>query len=268
MTMDAYDADSFRDLAEFKKKVNTNELVAAVVSQASATTNENLLSLGVPKNVQLTIQYYQREKSVKRIIAIQVDLLDYTEVIDAEAPGARDYQLNINFHALGYYRLLNAFAFDVELYVVLFLAVALFYLFFSVLFWAIHRVFTRLSAPLPPFRFMSYVRLTSIQPLQGFVLALIPLMLAIFFMELFFWWTDIFADQDTAIAPINDENQIPESEIERRTFVRNGRFAVGLFVFGIYATFQSAKLLTPDKEAVEVPPTPYYRNPNPQTLDP
>ena len=252
MTMNAFDADEFRDLEAFKALENTNNLVAAQVSDMSGSVDATLVALGVPKLVVLTIQYYQREKSEKRIIQIDIDFADYTEVANADDLGARDYTLQINFQAMSWMPLLNKFAFDLEVYIVLFSLVAGFYLFFAVIFWAIHRIFTRLSAPLPPFRFYSYLRLTSFQPVQGFCLALIPIFASVFFMELFFMWTDVFKSQDTALGPIDAEHTINENDLELLQVVRDGRFAVGLFTFGMYAMFQSAKMLTPEKEALEV----------------
>mmetsp|Transcript_18218 Transcript_18218/g.43885 ORF Transcript_18218/g.43885 Transcript_18218/m.43885 type:complete len:827 (+) Transcript_18218:3-2483(+) len=190
ITRDAFNENEFREIGRFKSFENTDRLVEAVIRTPDLLYDDELLAQGVPRQVILLVQFYQKSPTMKRIINVEVGLELYEIVEDPEAPGASDYSLEVFFQAMTWTELLNEFAFDVRVYAVFFIIVGLLVILFSAVFWAFHRLFTRLSQP-PAFRFRSYAYLTAIPPVQGFILACLPWLAVILLLDILYNQVDI-----------------------------------------------------------------------------
>jgi hypothetical protein len=112
------------------------------------------------------------------------------------------------------------------------------------------RLFTRLSAP-PVFRFRSYARLTALQPVQGFILAIIPVLVMVAIMEILFNQIDLLRWHKTTFGAFQN-NMFLASETVQMDVVMHGRFGLGLAVVAVYTMFIGAQLMTPKKDRIEV----------------
>eukprot|EP00961_Rhodomonas_salina_P221952 3001535-Rhodomonas_salina.1 len=252
ITRDAFNENEFREIGRFKSFENTDRLVEAVIRTPDLLYDDELLAQGVPRQVILLVQFYQKSPTMKRIINVEVGLELYEIVEDPEAPGASDYSLEVFFQAMTWTELLNEFAFDVRVYAVFFIIVGLLVILFSAVFWAFHRLFTRLSQP-PAFRFRSYAYLTAIPPVQGFILACLPWLAVILLLDILYNQVDILDWQKTTFASFDNPIAIfRANEKDIQTVVKDGRFAVGLFVVSFYGLFISAAMFTPHKDVVVI----------------
>jgi hypothetical protein len=139
---------------------------------------------------------------------------------------------------------------DLEVYAVFYLILGLSVVVFGAIFWAFNRLFTRLSSP-PAFRFLSYAGLTTLPPIQGFCLALIPILLLVLFLEILFNQITLLSLPTATFGNIAD-NLFGSGDATQMKRTNDGRFAVALSVISFYAMFLAAKLLTPEKDRVIV----------------
>eukprot|EP00960_Hanusia_phi_P059677 764256-Hanusia_phi.AAC.1 len=251
LTRDAYNFEEYRDLGMFKSMKNTDQLVEAIIGTPATTPAASLVAVGVPQSVSLTVQYYQRTKTQKKIIAVEVMLDNYQEVSNASNSADRSYSLQVLFHGLDYQDCLNKFAFDVAVYLVLYVIVGIGMVFFAAFFWSFHRLFTRLGSP-PKFRFVSYLNLTALPPIQGFALTMFPLWPMIGFMQLLFYQTSPLQILQTQTKDFGPWDTYTSSQQAEQLFVQQGRFAVGLFVVAVYTMWQASRLMVPKKESIDV----------------
>jgi hypothetical protein len=114
----------------------------------------------------------------------------------------------------------------------------------------VSRLFTRLTAP-PIFRFRSYARLTAVQPLQGFVLAIIPTLLLTAVLEIVFNQIDLLRWQKPTFGAFQT-NMFQAADTVQMDVVMHGRFGLGLAVVAIYTMFLGAHMMTPKKDRIEI----------------
>uniref|UniRef100_A0A7S0QR61 Tyrosine-protein kinase ephrin type A/B receptor-like domain-containing protein n=1 Tax=Cryptomonas curvata TaxID=233186 RepID=A0A7S0QR61_9CRYP len=250
LTRDAFNENDYRNLNTFKSFLNTDLLVPAYVSSPDIPYDPKLVVSGVPRKVTLILSYYQRDINTKRIVDASVSLDDYEIPDNVTAPGARDYTLEINFKAISWSSLLNLFALDLEVYAVFYMLLGLSVVVFGAVFWAFNRLFTRLSSP-PAFRFLSYAGLTTLPPIQGFLIALIPILAIVLFLEILFNQINLLSLPNETFGNIAD-NLYGSGDVTQMKRTADGRFAVALAVISFYAMFITAKLLTPQKDRIIV----------------
>ena len=247
-TRDAFNEYDYRNLDLFKSFSNTDLLVPAYVSTPDIPYDPSLVVSGVPRKVTLVLSYYQRDINTKRIVQASVALDDYEIPANASAPGAHDYTLEIDFKAISWSSLLNLFALDLEVYAVFYLLLGFSVVLFGAVFWAFNRLFTRLNSP-PAFRLLSYVGLTTLPPIQGFLIALIPILAIVLFLEIIFNQITLLSLPNETFGNIAD-NLYGSGDATQMKRTDDGRFAVALTVVSFYAMFLTAKLLTPEKEKI------------------
>lgn len=126
-----------------------------------------------PRTVTMDISYYQLSPTVKRFIKIDLVLDDFDKNVTRQ-----DYDFHVSYHAMDYTSLIIAFAFDREVFIILFICIGMFSCAVAFAFWVIVRLTTRLQRP-PKFRFWSYFALTAPPPALGTVLGLMPVMAVI-----------------------------------------------------------------------------------------
>ena len=252
ITLDSFDQREYRNLKSFKSMAQTKRLTRATVRYPEAV-DQLLLAVGVPGEVTLTIQYFQVTKTRKQIIKVYVDLDRFREVKNETDPTEREYKLHVTYHGLAWAQCLNFFAYNILVYFTVFVVVGFCYCVFAAIFWAFHRLMTRLSNP-PSFRFMSYAALTVPQPTVGFLFCIIPFFSCVLFLHVFFFRSDIsfefLTKEKMGFGPLNQVYGLDDRE--EWDFVQQGRFAVALFVVGFYIMHQGARLLIPKKESTIV----------------
>ena len=127
----------------------------------------------VPTDISLSISYFQTSPTDKRMILAKGEFSEYTNAKKHDG----SYTLTISTTPLGWFELLNAFAFDEVFYVALFHALGLLSVGIVIGFWLIIRLFTTLKDP-PRFKFLPYLGIVTQAPATGVMLAMIPFLLA------------------------------------------------------------------------------------------
>eukprot|EP00762_Andalucia_godoyi_P003604 ANDGO_00631.mRNA.1 hypothetical protein GUITHDRAFT_146773 len=123
---------------------------------------------GVPKKVSITFSYMQVDPKQKRILYA---LVSYgSEKLPA---GEREYSLTVTLELLQYFDILNHFGFGLQIYVVIYLAVAFTSIVSISLFWAANRLAIRMKNP-PPFHPIEYLKLASPPLFGGFGAYMLP----------------------------------------------------------------------------------------------
>jgi hypothetical protein len=253
ITLDAYNMLEYRDLKKFKSMRSTKKLTKASVQYPMAV-DPLLVAVGVPGEVKLNIQFFQVTKFRKQVIKVFVELDRFREIKNESNPEERAYTLSVQYHGLAWFDCLNNFAFNIEVYLTLFVIAGSVSVLFAAVFWAFHRLMTRLSSP-PAFRFGSYFALTVLPPTAGFIFVIIPLFFIVGFMNVFFLRNQLswpFLTRESKVFGAMGNPYSAGEEQEEWDFVQQGRFAVALFTVGCYVMHQSARLMVPRKEATDV----------------
>mmetsp|Transcript_9638 Transcript_9638/g.9300 ORF Transcript_9638/g.9300 Transcript_9638/m.9300 type:complete len:430 (+) Transcript_9638:820-2109(+) len=250
ITIEAYD---------FSESSKTNFLSTEILTFSPETDRESQRS--VPKQVDMTISYFQKDRDTKKIIGVELVYDNYEELSDEEDLGLKDVYYNLTFSmiSLSHTKLTIAFAFDWNFYLVLFLMVGFVSINVIIIFTIYHRIMARPSKPgkrIAKFKFFSYIKLTIPPALYGIGLAMMPVLIMNFFVCAFF--TGYFMNFNTSIYPCELENtdscpltlfdniHSGESNIDFDN-LRKGRCGTALFILGIYLMILGLQILVPDK---------------------
>jgi len=188
----------------------------------------------VPKTVTFGMTYFPYTAENKRIVSAAVDMDGY----QSSSTHNGQYTLNIQLTPLGWFQLLNAFAFDTLFYTVLFLGIGVISDFVLGMFWLGTRVFTRLRDP-PSFKGTSMISLLAEQQVTGIFLAMVTFMvgeLAVRTMYTQFTWLITFSGNiDAYLTSTADAITV------------SGRIGVTFIVMGLYGLWCGSALVAPDR---------------------
>jgi len=160
--------------SEFEPFIGTRNAVSVGVG------NEEGGSTSFPRSVAMTMSFFQKSATEKILVEASVEYDDYEPInktrlgtpdvpIAAFEDGTLNYDFTIETEAMGFMELINAFAFGVDFFMILFLMIALFSVGVVSLFWSVQRLCTRLAHP-PKFRFWAYMRVLAPNPFKGIFL--------------------------------------------------------------------------------------------------
>jgi hypothetical protein len=189
----------------------------------------------IPTSVTFEILYYQRTEKDKRIIAATVTMDEYVNANGHDG----SYTLTMTMSALGWFDLLNFFAFDFFFYFVLFVAIGLLAVLLVFAVWVVVRIFTLLKEP-PRFRFLPYLRIMLGPPLMGVGLGMIPFISAQFGFRAAFTAFPILTQFPISIDNVGRE--VDDAVVEQAT---SGRYAVCFLTVSMYMMGCCAEILVP-----------------------
>ena len=147
--------------------------------------------------------------------------------------------MTVTTTALGWFELLNAFAFQEVAYVVLFHLLGLISVLVVIAFWAVTRVSTTLKHP-PRFRFRQYLGLVSAAPSRGIFLGMLPFMtgqFAITFLFQNFTFLTAFPLNIDDLGRDVDENVV--------AMATAGRMALAFLTLSCYLMAMASHILIP-----------------------
>ncbi|RHY28711.1 hypothetical protein DYB32_005759 [Aphanomyces invadans] len=148
---------------------NSDIFVPVLVDRTAAERYEGgCLLQCYPRSVTLELHYYQVTPQLKRLVSAKLILDEFDN-----NPAVTDYTLKLEFAPLNYIELVNAFAFDLNVFVVLFSCIGMLCTAIASVFWLITRLTTRIRDP-PKLRYLSYLALIAPPPTIGIVLASVP----------------------------------------------------------------------------------------------
>jgi len=189
----------------------------------------------MPTTVAFEILYYQLSATDKRLVVATVTLDEYVSANSHDGT----YTLTITTAALGWFDLLNFFAFDFMFYLVLFVAIGFLAVVLIFSFWLVVRIFTLLKDP-PRFRFLPYLRIMIGPPLLGVGLGMAPFFVAQTGLRFIFTLFPFIREFPISIDDVGRELDL--AVVEKAT---NGRYAVCFMTVGMYIMGCSAEILIP-----------------------
>lgn len=277
LTKDPYTSDEYLGL--YDPKVGTAEKPNEKVSNAQSFFNfeqwllddiivpvtikgpdedyGELMVAGIPREMELQIDYFQTSLTKKKIVEASLKFITYDVITGPETDpvygGIIDprYNLTITYQAKAWFELLEIFEFDPLLYLVLSLIVGILLLFICFLMWATVRLTTPLNDP-PAFSIAKSFRLVTWNVLSGFLLGAIPVMMVggillysykLFLGKLLTETVAINTGFDLLKDPLEDENK--ES-------TQGGRLCVALAICGMYTLWNALDGLLVEKDIVNV----------------
>lgn len=233
----------------------------------------------IPRQVRLSIDYYQVTKGRKRIVKAALEYLSeyqcYTAsggalaaslaaqgippcVLDVNGVVAStEYQLEIFFQPMYWFQLWNSFSFTAPIYFMFFVGTGVVAALTSIFLYIINRLFTRLKNP-PPLRFFIMYDAISRPIIFGCCLGCAPITVAIMFIYSYFqdpiYGGSICSPAESiAITPnpmcfenIYDSQYIAVNNPEYMIILRTGRKMLALLFVGLYAIFFSATCIFPN----------------------
>jgi hypothetical protein len=216
-----------------------------------------LMMTGIPRDMELKVDYYQVSLTQKKIVQATLQFKSYDTMIGppsdplyAEVVDPR-YNLTITFQALVWFELLEIFEFDPLLYLVLSFMVGILLLFICFLMWATVRMTTPLNDP-PVFSLAKSFRLITWNAFVGFLIGLAPVMLV--GMLLLFSYRLFMGQLLTDTMAINTGYDLLKSplEDEDKESTRGGRLCISLLFCGFYILWYGLEGLLVEKDIVNV----------------
>jgi hypothetical protein len=200
-----------------------------------------------PREMTLDIGYYQFDMMVKRLIYINLVF----EAFDYDSDFT-EYTVEVDYYPLGYFDLLVNFAFEAEIFVILFMFVGGVTVVLAFIYWIVVRIFTSLQNP-PELRIFNMFSLVAPPPTAGIVLALIPvsaITMAAYYLisgdrledekaEVGSWYLD-----DLQLEYIYIDGRLDPNEQER---ARNGRLGICFCIIAFFCCFAGTKIFLPKK---------------------
>jgi hypothetical protein len=175
--------DSDKDSQYIEKFKGTSLLVQVKVGTPETEYVKNDAVPAVPREVLLQINYWQRNSKQKRIISAQITFEKWDKRLTADPALGQysnhtDYTLKIQYSALDWWKLLDEFAFDIEVFLLIY-AFGGFIIFVEMFaYWGVHRLCTRLQDP-PKLMMREYFNVLEMPILRGFCLGVLPIIAVI-----------------------------------------------------------------------------------------
>merc|ERR1711965_1260344 len=159
------------ELKRYDNAITKQEMIP--VGMGPAEDGAQVAKNTVPKKIEFEITYFQRTKYTKRIISGGIGFDEYQPAKKHDGT----YTLTVKTGALNWFDLLNAFAYDMLFYFMLFLGLGALAVSIVALFWTLNRMFTTLEI-VPKFRFVPYLKISMSAPFVGTILSMIPFFIA------------------------------------------------------------------------------------------
>lgn len=255
----------------------TDQVIPVVMDEIKAGTQNT-----IPRKIKLELQYYQVQKTRKRLVQAVISLEDLCTTLKPLHAGGNevmlnmmlsqgihpcdvdingnlksfDYTLEIHFFPLNWFHLFNQFEFDTPLYLGFFFLVGVISVGLASIVWAAHRLTTKLRHP-PVFHGWALMKFISAPPSTGCTLGCIPYVMCTFII--FFWLGNFSESRFSSSTNLTDMSSKAFEHVhgdwldtstldsERIKLYRVGRIGAALFALGLYATAFSASLIVPNK---------------------
>jgi hypothetical protein len=202
-----------------------------------------------PRAVSLEIEYWQLSNYEKTLLSITLVLDDWNKDFES-----LDYEFSFSMAPLGYVALIIAFAFSLDIFIILFVFVGIFSIGITGVFYANIRFTTRLETP-PKFRLSSYITLVAPTACIGVVIGSTPIfgVSYLFYMLLYggeapFNFEKPFPT-DTHFLFDNMANHWMVKKLDPATIgdTRHGRFGMVLLIIGLFCIVLSAQIFLPKR---------------------
>ena len=203
-----------------------------------------------PREMNFDISYYQVDTLTKRIVDIKLIYGAY----DKDASN-KSYRVNLKFRPLNYQELVVKFAYDRDIFLILFAMIGVFTITMAFCYWCIVRLTTQIKNP-PKLRLASMLWLIFPQAISGFSLGLLPAVLVTTAVTMLikgytlltplvdptgidwpFFQTTLAHYKDTSLDP------------EMLQITRQGRMGMSFLGMAVVSIIEGSKLFIPNRKS-------------------
>lgn len=241
--------------------------------------------LVIPTRILLELAYYQK-KDERLLVTAGVEFMDVCttdtnsqNLVDFAREGIypcdqdvngdlknQTYKLELLYYPMSWVPLLNRFEFSTMVYMAFYTVVGFITILLAVIIWGLNRLLTKLRHP-PPFHSHTLFHIISEAPLVGVLLAVVPILLSVLWVWLWFHSSGPIANTDAQVEeyfsdPENAAISAPSALAfegvagnfqdsaklveEKVYFYRVGRIGASFVVMGLYVVFLCASLIVPE----------------------
>ena len=213
----------------------------------------NLENDEIPKDITLTINYFQVSKTLKRIIDARLVFSNpWNKTQIQRVNDSINYTFNIVFNPYSHTDLMISFALSSNFYIVLYLVEGFATTVVVFIFFLFHRQISHII-PRPTFKIRTFFPLILPPVIIGFLLSIIPIFLEIIICHLFFVGKLIFENVkifnmtnskgEECVSIFDFIGYLEDSELSN---IRKGRFGTAFLFLGIFLTYYHTQLVVPN----------------------
>lgn len=103
--------------------------------------SDGYISNGHPTHIDLIIKYYQIDKYHKKLVSVNIILKDFKKTDEESLPYT--YVLNVKYKGMGYFELINAFQFEIGIYIFFFFIISAGSIIGILLFWIFNKLIAK-----------------------------------------------------------------------------------------------------------------------------
>jgi hypothetical protein len=202
-----------------------------------------------PREVSLSIEYWQLSKYEKTLLSAELELGDWHK-----DPTQIDYAFSFSMAPLNWVALIIAFAFTIDIFVFLFCVVGLLSIGVSALFYINVHMSTRLETP-PKFRMSSYLALIAPPAVIGVLIGSTPIYVVLYLFNMllyggiapFNYEKPFESDTHFLLDNMPDHWKIKKLDPANIPATRHGRFGLVLLSTGLFCIVLSSKIFLPKR---------------------
>ena len=202
-----------------------------------------------PREVSLSIEYWQLSKYEKTLLSAELELGDWHK-----DPTQIDYAFSFSMAPLNWIALIIAFAFTIDIFVFLFCVVGLLSIGVSALFYINVHMSTRLETP-PKFRMSSYLALIAPPAVIGVLIGSTPIYVVLYLFNMllyggiapFNYEKPFESDTHFLLDNMPDHWKIKKLDPANIPATRHGRFGLVLLSTGLFCIVLSSKIFLPKR---------------------
>ena len=220
----------------------------------------------LPRRIEFTINYFQKTKTLKKIIDATISFKDPVPITKSNSTSQQNidsqlhhYRFIVKYSPYSHSKLMIAFALSYKFYLVLFIIQGFASIIMVLLFFWYHRAMSRIR-PIPKFHFWSFFPLIFPPAFIGLLLAVIPLftittIIAVLCAGNFLFvnmrlFTYINKNGVTYFTPFDFLSYFPDKERDITT-LRKGRLGTALFALGMVLIFHHTNLVVASNEPLK-----------------
>ena len=222
----------------------------------------------IPRKVVFELQYYQIDKSKKRLVDATIYFYEKCTTLkptvfggdpvklkelrdldilpcDTDLNGnlkSNKYEMEFLFYPLDWFRLLNRFQFETPVYLFFYTLTGTISILMGALVWTLSYFLTKLRHP-PKFHGLSLLKMIGSPSLMGCIISIFSILICLFLSSSCF---NMFKDTFSAIKGDWYTNSFMSNEVIRQRNYK-GRLGLTLLAFGIYILFSGAWIIIPPK---------------------
>ena len=232
--------------SKFMKSIKVSDTFVPVKVKRIGNGN-NCSTLCFPRKISLEIAYHQVNKTDKRII----DAVIVYDQFDKDFNDSK-YEVDMKFYPLNYQQLIVKFAFNRDVFLLLFILIGVLTILMSFLHWCLVRLTTQIKNP-PDLRIGAMLWLIFPQAISGYTLGMIPILtvtggLIVLLKDM----SSLSMIQDNIMLfnlPLFNQVRLHYTDLSidpaAQRLTQQGRLGTAFFYFALVSIVEGSKLFVP-----------------------